>query len=197
MLIVGGQGVPTVSDGCGFGQWWRQPAVRSMAPPDRESPANRCCQCCDSCCKRGPSRPVNLTGAESVLALRLLGIMPRKPFLRKTFGHRLSANVYLGARTDFVSSGSQSSSHVFWRHAFQSFVPTMVLRCIARAPFTFLIWETCVAHRRASSCLAANRGRRCLAVHVSANSIKQPNDRKDDGQLQQQDDGQLQQQAPW
>ena len=37
----------------------------------------------------------------------------------------------------------------------------------------------------------------CFAVHISANSIKQPNDCKDDGQLQQQDDGHLQQQTPW
>jgi hypothetical protein len=37
----------------------------------------------------------------------------------------------------------------------------------------------------------------CFAVRISANSIKQPNDCKDDGQLQQQDDGHLQQQTPW
>src|SRR6516225_1166204 len=118
--------------------------------PHRDNPANRCHQYCAGCCERGPSRPVNLIGAEGVFPLHLLGVMPRKPFLRKTFGHCLSANVYDGARTDFVSSGSQSSSHVFWRHALQSLVPSTVLHCIGRRPFRCLIRETCVAHRGTS-----------------------------------------------
>src|SRR6516162_988428 len=118
--------------------------------PDRENPANRCCQCCASCCERGPSRPVNLIGAEGVFPLHLLGVMPRKPFLRKTFGHCLSANVYDGARTDFVSSGSQSSSHVFWRHALQSLVPSTVLLCTVLLALRCLRRVSCAAHRGAS-----------------------------------------------
>src|SRR5215813_2134287 len=76
--------------------------------PHRDNPANRCHQYCAGCCERGPSRPVNLIGAEAVFPLHLLGVMPRKPFLRKTFGHCLRSKAWYQARFCTASADAHS-----------------------------------------------------------------------------------------